>query len=159
MHTRYFSHFDEAWLDFTASRLCYKSFVVIVIWLDLRRSSFKCIDNQRNTHFHYFKTSQKRQLFFQVNDTRFKDMFYLKGLPRIYKIQNEITLGCVRSDNNNVCTILSKQLCWDLSIRFCNLYSVSNQLIYFLHPELVDDYKKLNEKHNQLKVSPLTLAN
>ena len=55
------SYFNEAWLDFTANLsadLCYKSFVVTVIWLDLRLSSFKCIDNQRNPFSTYFKTRQ-----------------------------------------------------------------------------------------------------
>ena len=55
------SYFNEAWLDFTANLsadLCYKSFVVTVIWLDLRLSSFKCIDNQRNPFSTYFRTRQ-----------------------------------------------------------------------------------------------------
>ena len=150
-YERYFPHFDKAWLDFTASRVCA---IKVLWWLlyDLIYGDHHLnVYLYTNTHFHYFKTSQTRQLFFQVNETWFKNT--LKGLPRIYKIQNEIKLGCVRSDNNNIHKMLCKQLCLDLSIRFCNLYSVSNRLNYSLHPELVYDYKKLTAMHDQLKVS------
>ena len=142
-----------------------KVFVVIVIWLDLRLSSFKCIDNQRNPFPLILKQGETQQELFLFSGELEPDLpkkkFILKGwkdslentteekIKHRYMSEEDLT---IKTSIQHIRFQWQQQLfvpVCDLSIKFCNLYSVSNRFIYFFDPKLFGDghIRRLRQLH------------